>query len=87
MRQILLFLATICLASCTTDALLETEEGRTPLEIKVDIAAYNQDITGVASRSTTNGVVTTLAEGDAIGRKDITYLAPLPLFSSEGEPL
>ena len=67
MRQILLFLATICLASCTTDALLETEEGRTPLEIKVDIAAYNQDITGVASRSTTNGVVTTLAEGDAIG--------------------
>ena len=28
-----------------------------------------------------------LAEGDAIGRKDITYLAPLPLFDGEGKPL
>ena len=28
-----------------------------------------------------------LAEGDAIGRKDITYLAPLPLFDTEGNPL
>lgn len=28
-----------------------------------------------------------LAEGDAIGREDITYLAPLPLFDGEGRPL
>ncbi len=28
-----------------------------------------------------------LAEGDAIGREDITYLAPLPLFDTEGNPV
>lgn len=28
-----------------------------------------------------------LAEGDAIDRKDITYLAPLPLFDTEGNPI
>ena len=28
-----------------------------------------------------------LAEGDAIGREDITYLAPLPLFDKEGNPI
>ncbi len=28
-----------------------------------------------------------LAEGDAIGREDITYLAPLPLFNGEGKQL
>lgn len=28
-----------------------------------------------------------LAEGDAIGREDITYLAPLPLFDTEGNPI
>ena len=33
------------------------------------------------------GKMTVLAEGDAIGREDITYLAPLPLFDSEGNPL
>ena len=33
------------------------------------------------------GRMAILAEGDAIGRKDSTELAPLPLFSSEGEPL
>lgn len=30
------------------------------------------------------GKMTVLAEGDAIGREDITYLAPLPLFNSDG---
>ncbi len=30
------------------------------------------------------GKMAVLAEGDAIGRKDITYLAPLPLFDSNG---
>ena len=33
------------------------------------------------------GRMTVLAEGDAIDRKDITYLAPLPLFDKEGNPL
>ncbi len=30
------------------------------------------------------GKMAVLAEGDAIARKDITYLAPLPLFDGEG---
>ncbi|MBR5218737.1 MAG: adenine phosphoribosyltransferase [Clostridia bacterium] len=30
------------------------------------------------------GKMTVLAEGDAIAREDITYLAPLPLFDGEG---
>ncbi len=67
MKQIVLFLASICLASCTADSLLETEGAKTPLEIKVDIAAYNQDISGVASRTVTKGVMTTFSEGDAVG--------------------
>ena len=33
------------------------------------------------------GKMTILAEGDAIGREDITYLAPLPLFDKNGNPL
>ena len=33
------------------------------------------------------GKMTILAEGDAIGRDDITYLAPLPLFDKNGNPL
>jgi adenine phosphoribosyltransferase len=33
------------------------------------------------------GKMTILAEGDAIGRKDITYLAPLPLFDGNGQIL
>ena len=33
------------------------------------------------------GKMTILAEGDAIGREDITYLAPLPLFGKDGQPL
>lgn len=33
------------------------------------------------------GKMAVLAEGDAIGRPDITYLAPLPLFDSEGNPI
>ena len=33
------------------------------------------------------GKMTILAEGDAIGRKDITYLAPLPLFDKDGKPI
>ena len=33
------------------------------------------------------GRMAILAEGDAVGRSDIKYLAPLPLFDSEGNPL
>ena len=33
------------------------------------------------------GKMTILAEGDAIGRSDITYLAPLPLFDKNGSPI
>jgi adenine phosphoribosyltransferase len=33
------------------------------------------------------GRMSILAEGDAIGRKDIQYLAPLPLFDREGNEL
>ena len=33
------------------------------------------------------GKMTILAEGDAIDRKDITYLAPLPLFDKDGNAL
>ena len=33
------------------------------------------------------GRMAILAEGDAIGRGDIIYLEPLPLFDSEGKPI
>lgn len=33
------------------------------------------------------GKMTVLAEGDAIGRDDIIYLSPLPLFDKEGNPI
>lgn len=33
------------------------------------------------------GRMAVLAEGDAIGRDDIEYLAPLPLFDAEGKPI
>ena len=33
------------------------------------------------------GKMAILAEGDAIGREDIIYLAPLPLFDKNGNPL
>ena len=33
------------------------------------------------------GKMTVLAEGDAISRKDITFLAPLPLFDKDGQPI
>lgn len=33
------------------------------------------------------GKMAVLAEGDAIDRKDITYLSPLPLFKKDGTPI
>ena len=40
-----------------------------------------------SSGGTIVGKMAILAEGDAIERDDITYLAPLPLFDKEGNPL
>ena len=39
------------------------------------------------SGGTVVGKMTILAEGDAIGRSDITYLEPLPIFNKNGEPI
>ena len=39
------------------------------------------------SGGTVVGKMAVLAEGDAIGREDITYLAPLPLFNGKGEAI
>ena len=39
------------------------------------------------SGGTIVGKMAVLAEGDAIDRKDITYLAPLPLFDKEGKAI
>ena len=33
------------------------------------------------------GKMAILAEGDAIGRQDIQYLSPLPLFDKNGNPI
>ena len=33
------------------------------------------------------GKMTVLAEGDAAKRNDLTYLAPLPLFDKNGDPI
>lgn len=40
-----------------------------------------------AAGGTVVGKMAVLAEGDAIERKDIIYLEPLPLFDKEGNPL
>ena len=33
------------------------------------------------------GKMAVLAEGDAIAREDLVYLAPLPLFDKDGNPI
>lgn len=67
MRKILqLLIASVCLASCTTESMLE--EAKTPLEIVVDIASYNRNVNDVATRaSVNNGVITSFAPGDDFG--------------------
>ena len=66
MKNIFLFLALVCLASCTTDNILEAY--RPKLEICVDVAAFNQDINDIATRaSVNNGVITSFAAGDDLG--------------------
>ena len=66
MKKIILFIALVCLASCTKESMLE--EPKTPLEIMVDIASYNQNISDVSTRaSVNNGVITSFAPGDDFG--------------------
>lgn len=66
MKKIILFITLICLASCTKESMLE--EPKTPLEIMVDIASYNQNICDVSTRaSVNNGVITSFAPGDDFG--------------------
>lgn len=55
----------ICLAACSSEPIMR-EQG-TPLEIKVDIVAYSQNVNDVNSRTSTNGVVTSFVPGDEIG--------------------
>lgn len=66
MNRIILLLAWIWFASCTTESMLE--ESRPKLDICVDILAYNRDISDVATRaSVNNGVITSFAAGDDLG--------------------
>ena len=68
MRKILLLLTWICLASCTSDSLTDEPQQGTPLEIRVDVVAYNQDVDDVATRASVNsGVITSFAPGDDLG--------------------
>ncbi len=39
---------------------------------------------GAHRRGTVTGRAAILAEGDALSRKDITFLAPLPVFNPDG---
>ena len=78
MKKIVLLLIWACLAACTTDTL--PGEDSTPLEISVEVAAYDRGINGVATRaSVNNGVVTSFAAGDDLGlfvvAKDGTLVA------------
>ena len=56
------------LASCTAESLTDEQE-KTLLEIRVSVAAYNQDINDVSSSraSINSGVVTSFAPGDDLG--------------------
>ncbi|MGN1245060.1 MAG: fimbrillin family protein [Muribaculaceae bacterium] len=66
MRKIVQLLILTCLASCTAESIENGQEA--PLEILVDIAAYNQDINDVSSRASINsGVITSFAPGDDLG--------------------
>ncbi len=58
------------------DDVISTGASLTALEQLVD-----------AVGGTVVGRMAVLAEGDAIGRRDITVLADLPLFNKEGKPL
>ena len=58
------------------DDVISTGESLRALEILVE-----------KTGGTVCGRMAILAEGDAIGRKDIVYLNPLPLFDSDGNPL
>lgn len=78
MRKLLLFLTFACLVSCVS-GIMQEENGR-PLEIIVDVAAYNQDVNDLSTKaSINNGVFTSFAIGDDLGLfavdKDGTLIA------------
>lgn len=78
MRKLLLFLTFACLVSCVS-GIMQEEKGR-PLEIIVDVAAYNQDVNDLSTKaSINNGVFTSFAIGDDLGLfavdKDGTLIA------------
>ena len=58
------------------DDVISTGESLLALEKLVNLAGGN-----------IVGKMAVLAEGDAIGREDLIYLEPLPLFNGKGEPL
>ena len=68
MKKILQLIILTFLASCTAESLTDEQE-KTLLEIRVSVAAYNQDINDVSSSraSINSGVVTSFAPGDDLG--------------------
>ena len=68
MKKIIQLIILTFLASCTAESITDEQE-KTPLEIRVSVAAYNQDINDVPSSraSVNNGVVTSFAPGDDLG--------------------
>ena len=68
MKKILQLIILTFLASCTAESLTDEQE-KTLLEIRVSVAAYNQDINDVSSSraSINSGVVTSFAPGDNLG--------------------
>ncbi|MBO5408192.1 MAG: adenine phosphoribosyltransferase [Clostridia bacterium] len=58
------------------DDVISTGESLLALEKLVNLAGGN-----------IVGKMAVLAEGDAVGREDLLYLEPLPLFNGKGEPI
>ncbi|MBQ3225768.1 MAG: adenine phosphoribosyltransferase [Clostridia bacterium] len=78
---------TLCIGSAEADAM----RGKRVLVVD-DVISTGESL--VALETLINqvggnivGKMAVLAEGDAIGRDDITYLSPLPLFDKEGNPI
>ncbi|MBQ3553437.1 MAG: adenine phosphoribosyltransferase [Clostridia bacterium] len=78
---------TLCIGSAEADAM----RGKRVLVVD-DVISTGESL--VALETLINqvggnivGKMAVLAEGDAIGRSDITYLSPLPLFDKEGNPI
>ena len=78
---------TLCIGSAEADAM----RGKRVLVVD-DVISTGESL--VALETLINqvggnivGKMAVLAEGDAIGRDDITYLSPLPLFDKDGNPI